>query len=157
MIFRSGDEQDIVKVSRLWNEMVYEKRPEWTPNMDWWRDIAVKNFRAGVYFFYVADEGGKLVGFTDFFIYKEPSTGQLTGAGQHLFLKKEYRDKKIGLQLMLEVLEYYKTHGVTTAEIYCFGEEQSMWEAKGFKAVRTLMRVEVPQITWTEKEINQNV
>lgn len=143
MIVRAGNESDIVKASRLWLEMVKEMRPEWTPNVEWWRKIAVGSMRSGTYFVVVADEGGKLVGFLDWFIFDEPSTGKTHAVGQHLFLRPELRGSGIGRNLYDKAMEAVKDMGINTVELFCFENEKPMWEKRGFAPVRSLLRKEI--------------
>lgn len=143
MIIREGTEPDIIKISRLWLDMVKEMKPEYEPNVEWWRKIALQHLRSGIYYFYVADDGGKIVGFIDFFMYPEPSTGKKHCVGQHFFLKPEYRGKTTGRELYERSLSKGKKLGAKIIELFCFENERAMWKRKGFKSLRTLMRMEV--------------
>ena len=140
---REGNEGDIVKVSRLWVEMVREMRPDFTPNVEWWRKIARESMRQGPYAMLVADSGGKIVGFLDWFVFPEPSTGKIHMVGQHLFLLPEYRTTGIGRTLYERAIEFGKSKGITTFELFCFDNEKLHWEKRGFSALRTLMRKEI--------------
>lgn len=143
MIIRQGTESDIVKASRLWLEMVKEMRPDFTPNVEWWRRIAFESMRAGKYFILVADDGGKIVGFLDWFIFPEPSSGKIHAVGQHLYLKPELRGSGIGRNLYDKTIEEVKNMGITTVELFCFDNEKPMWEKRGFVPLRSLLRKEV--------------
>ena len=143
MLIRQGNEGDIVKASRLWLEMVEEMRPDFTPNVEWWRKIARESMRSGAYFLLVADDGGKINGFLDWFLFPEPSTGQIHMVGQHLYLKPEFRGTGIGREMYETALEFGKTRGIKTFELFCFDAEQPYWEKRGFAPLRTLMRKEI--------------
>lgn len=137
---RDAYEADIVKASRLWLEMVNEMRPDFTPNIGWWRKIATDAMRQGSYFMIVADDGGKVVGFLDWFLFPEPSTGKVHAVGQHLFLKPELRGTGIGRCLYESAIEKVKETGILTVELFCFENEKPMWEKRGFVPLRTLLR-----------------
>lgn len=141
-MIRVGIEADIVKVSRLWKEMVNEMKPGWSPNVEWWRDIAVKCIRAGSYFILVNEEGGVINGFLDLFIYNEPSTGKRHAVGQHFFIVKESRDTGLAQKLYNAAIAKTKEEKAVVLELFCFDEEMPLWEKKGYRKVRTLMRME---------------
>lgn len=143
MLIRQANEGDILKVGRLWLEMVKEMRPDFTPNVEWWRKIAADAMRNGSYSMLVVDDGGKIVGFLDWFLFPEPSTGQVHMVGQHLYLKPELRGSGVGRELYEKTMEIGVARGVKTFELFCFGNEQPYWEKRGFAPLRTLMRKEI--------------
>lgn len=143
MLIRQANEGDLVKASRLWLEMVNEMRPEFTPNVEWWRRIARDAMRRGDYALLVADDGGKIVGFLDWFLFPEPSTGKIHMVGQHLFLKPELRGTGVGRELYEKTMEIGVELGVKTFELFCFDDEKMYWEKRGFTPLRTLMRKEL--------------
>lgn len=140
---RQANEGDITKAGRLWLEMVREMRPDFTPNVEWWRKIARESMRQGSYALLVADDGGKIVGFLDWFLFPEPSTGKIHMVGQHLFLLPEYRNSGVGRDLYERALDHGKSKGITTFELFCFDNEKPHWEKRGFSPLRTLMRKEL--------------
>jgi GNAT superfamily N-acetyltransferase len=140
MIIREALEVDIIKASRLWLEMIAEMRPDFTPNVAWWRKIAATSMRSGDYFMIVADDGGRVVGFLDWFIFPEPSTGKIHAIGQHMFLKPELRGSGVGRKLYEIALDKVTNRGITTIDLFCFDNEKQMWEKRGFVPLRTLLR-----------------
>ena len=140
MIIREALEVDIIKASRLWLEMIAEMRPDFTPNVAWWRKIAATSMRSGDYFMIVADDGGRVVGFLDWFIFPEPSTGKIHAVGQHMFLKPEFRGSGVGRKLYEIALDRVTNRGITTIDLFCFDNEKQMWEKRGFVPLRTLLR-----------------
>lgn len=136
-------EPDVIKASRLWLEMIAEMCPQFTPNVEWWRRIALNSMRIGTYFMLVADDGGKIVGFLDWFTFPEPSTGKIHAIGQHLYLKPEYREKGIGRELYEKALKTVIEGGIHTIDMFCFDREKPLWEKKGFKPLRSLLRKEI--------------
>jgi GNAT superfamily N-acetyltransferase len=143
MLIRQANEADLHKAGRLWLAMVTEMRPDFTPNVEWWRKIARDSMRNGTYFMFVADEGGKIVGFLDWFLFPEPSTGQTHLVGQHLFLDPSFRGSGIGRELYEKTLEIGTGMGIKIFELFCFSNEQPYWEKRGFAPLRTLMRKEI--------------
>ena len=141
---RQATEADIVKASRLWLEMLAEMAPQFdTPNVQWWREIAAVNMRQGQYHMLVVDDGGKIVGFLDWFLFPEPSTGKVHVVGQHFYLKPEYRGHGLGRELYEKAVSWVREHKLGTIELFCFDKELPMWEKRGFKPLRTLLRKEV--------------
>ena len=143
MRIRQANESDVLKVSRLWLEMVQEMKPEYTPNIMWWRQIAHESLKAGHYHILVAEEGGRVEGFVDWFVFPEPSTGKFHAIGQHLFLKPSRRGEGIGRDLYDKAIGWAKDHGIATVDMFCFDKEKPMWEAKGFSPLRSLLRKEI--------------
>ena len=144
MVIRQATEADIVKASRLWLEMLAEMAPQFdTPNVKWWREIAAVNMRQGQYHMLVADEGGKIVGFLDWFLFPEPSTGKVHVVGQHLFLESDYRGKGTGRELYETAIAWVKEHEIKSIDMFCFDKELPMWQKRGFVPLRTLLRKEV--------------
>ena len=146
MQIRQANEGDLVKASRLWLEMVKEMRPDFTPNVEWWRKIARDSMRQGSYSMLVADDGGKIVGFLDWFLFPEPSTGQIHMVGQHLFLTPELRGTGVGRELYEKTMEIGVKRGVKIFELFCFDAEQVYWKKRGFSPLRTLMRKEIRDV-----------
>jgi GNAT superfamily N-acetyltransferase len=147
MTIRPATEADIVKASRLWLEMLAEMAPQYkTPNVGWWRGIATTNMRQENYFLLVADEGGKIVGFVDYFLFPEPSTGQIHAVGQHLFLRPEYRGKGMGRELLKTAEAQAIAKGVKAIDMFCFDAEKPMWEKHGYRPLRSLLRREVQSV-----------
>lgn len=142
MIIRPGLEQDVVKVSRLWLEMVAELAPTYTPNVGWWRTMALQHLRGNRYHIFVADLGGRLVGFIDFFFFPEPSTGKIHAVGQHFYLTPEFRGQGVGRDLYQAAIEL-ATPIAQVVELFAFSAQTANWEKQGYKPVRTLLRKEL--------------
>lgn len=143
MIIRRGQIGDVLKVSRLWLKMVNELAPDYTPNVEWWRSHAEQFLKNGNYSMFVAEEGGKLVGFLDFFLFYEPSTGKLHGIGQHFYVIPEYRGNCVSGKLYRNTVKAMKEKGCKVMELFCFDNEKTMWEKKGFVLKRMLLRREL--------------
>lgn len=104
-MIRKGTENDILKISRLWLKMVDELAPDYTPNVEWWREIAYNTIRNGMYHVFVIEEGGRLLGFLDFFLYPEPSTGKVHMVGQHFWVEPEMRSNCVSGKLYRTALK----------------------------------------------------
>jgi ribosomal protein S18 acetylase RimI-like enzyme len=141
---RQATEADIVKASRLWLEMLVELTPQFaSPNVGWWRKLAIAGLREGNRFILVADEGGRLIGFVDWCLYPDPSDGQIHAVGQHTYLKPEYRGRGIGDELYRKAIEAGKKFGVKVVDLFCMDNEKPKWEKRGYKFVMSFLRKEV--------------
>lgn len=140
MIIRLANKTDILKISRLWLQMVGELAPELTPNANWWREIAANQMEVNNYKAVVAEVGGKLLGFVDYFIFPEPATGKIHCVGQHLFILPEHRGSDIAGKLWRCVLKQSRKDGAKTHELFCFVNQEGFWNHHGFKKTRILMR-----------------
>ena len=143
MVIRAGLQSDILKVSRLWVELVKELGPELTPNVEWWREHAEIYMRSGVYFVFVAEEGGRPVGFIDYFLFKEPATSKVHAVGQHFYVLPEYRKSKVSGQLWRKAMTHGKKNGAQIYELYCFEKELPFWKRHSFLPKRNLVRREI--------------
>jgi GNAT superfamily N-acetyltransferase len=140
MIIRKGTSNDILKVSRLWLQMAQELAPKETPNVEWWRKISAGMMKNGGYHIFLAEDGGKIVGFLDFFLFPEPLTGKLHMVGQHFFVLPEHRNNAVSGKIYRESLKFGKASGAKVAELFCFDNEKDMWMKKGYKPVRSMVR-----------------
>ena len=143
MKIRSAIISDIIKVSRLWMQMVTELAPELTPNAYWWRVQAESALKQDNYFMYVAEEGGKIIGFIDYFLFAEPATGMRHCVGQHFFVLPEYRGGSTSASLWKTVMRVSKAQGSQIWELFCFEKEKEFWGKKGFSQKRCLVRKEL--------------
>ena len=76
-------------------------------------------FRRDVAGIWVAEEDGKIVGFVasdgNWFSKRE---GKVVGAIHELVILPEYRNKGIGKALVQKAIEYFKSRGLDTAELW---------------------------------------
>mgnify|MGYP001571902732 FL=1 len=140
MIIRQGTANDINKVSRLWLKMVRELSPNGNPNVEWWRDIAVSCLKSGMYEMVVAEDGGKIVGFGDFFISPEPLTGKIHWMGRHLFVDVERRETSLAGKIYRKGIEIGKEKGATVFDVFCAPNEIPLWSKKGYVENQLVMR-----------------
>ncbi len=134
-----------MKISRLWWDMVREMRPDWEPRQDWWREHCFGFLRTGRYFIFAAEEGGKIVGFLDYFIFPEPSTGKIHAVGQHFYVKPEYRRTRVAWHLYQSAFMAAKQRA-ENIDLFCFPEEEKFWKKRGFKPIRLSMRLGVQNV-----------
>lgn len=140
MIIRYATIKDIPAIANLWVEMVKELAPDYKPNKTWWVEQATKLLETNIYISLIAVSGDEVIGFIDAFLYPEPSTGKLHLVGQHFYVQPGHRGTDVAPRLYHEVLRFAKKNKVDILELFCFDSEKSMWQRKGFKSVRTLMR-----------------
>jgi len=143
MKIRQATIKDVGQVSRLWLHMVAEIGDNLCPNVDWWRTHIYSFLNAGEdkYNCLVAEkDGGEIVGFLDFFIFKEPATSKTHGVGQHFFVKMEERKKGVSWKLYRSAISKAKKLGAEVFELMCFQKELPAWSKKGFESVRVMVR-----------------
>lgn len=143
VIIRKGNEGDVIKVSRLWLEMLKEMKPEYTPNIEWWRTICIESLRSKRYMIFIAELGGSIKGFLDLFLFPEPSTGKIHAIGQHFFIRPNYRKNGIAYSLYKRAIKESIKNKASIFELFCFDNEKDMWMKKGFKPIRNLLRKEM--------------
>lgn len=140
MIIRRGTDKDIKQASVLWLDMVKELAPDYTPNVEWWQEMAHKLIELDTYYIIIAKNGERIIGFIDFFLYPEPATGKIHAVGQHFYVKPEYRKGIVSSGLWKQALRLAKEKDAENIELFCFENEQPMWVKKKFKPVRVLVR-----------------
>ena len=143
MVIRKGNKNDILKVSRLWLQMVNELSPKFTPNVQMFRAHCEKFMSNGNYEMFVADEGGRIVGFLDFFLFPEPSDGKLHGVGQHFYVIPEYRGNCVSGKLYKNTIRTMKERGCAVRELCCFENEKQGWIKKGYEPLRSIVRRDI--------------
>lgn len=146
MRIETGDFATIHVAANMWVDMVLEKRPDWKPNIDWWMTIAAQNMAAGHYSQLFAIDGDEAIGFGDFFMFPEPSTGEIHCVGQHLYVKPEYRGTWAASRLVRAWNKVALDMGATKMELFAFQDEQGRWKKVGFEPVRVLMRKGVKHV-----------
>jgi GNAT superfamily N-acetyltransferase len=89
--------------------------------------------KSGSYYLFVAEEGGKIVGFTSFSINLDPAMGEVHAVGRHIYVEPEYRKGKVGSLLHKENLRCAKEQGAKAWVLMCTNNEKSVWIKKGFE------------------------
>lgn len=145
MIIRYANPRDIEAIAALWEEMVKELAPDYSPRRDWWERMAREMMKTDAYDALVAvsENMDRVVGFIDGFIFPEPSTGKVHAVGQHFYVRPEFREKGAAAGLYRRALRHARDRGAEVMELFCFTEERRMWGRHGFRPVRTLMRREI--------------
>ncbi len=141
LVIRLGNKKDVEQISKLWFQMVNELRPDWKPNINWWKKMCyalldMKDF----YSIAVAEIKGEIVGFMDGLAFPEPSTGKLHGVAQHFYILPKYRKSNVALKLYRYVLRLAQERKVEIFEFFCFSDNKDFWSKKGYKEIRTMMR-----------------
>ena len=146
MIIRTATKEDAYKVSCLWEQMVNESRPDFTPNREWWEKMFISFMNTPIikYNVVVAEYEGELVGFIDGFVFPEPSTGKVHGVGQHFYILPEHRQSTIAGRLYVDIVGIALRSGAEVLEFFCFPEGIPFWSKRGFTTARIMMRREVP-------------
>lgn len=139
MNIRYAEKEEIGAVSGLWLQMVKEAAPDYAPNVEWWVKMAEGLFDTGNYRIAVAESDTGIIGFLDWMLYPEPSTGKIHAVGQHFFVLHEHRDKDIAGRLYKRVVRDMKRY-TQAIDLFCFETERRFWQKKGYRPKRFLMR-----------------
>lgn len=142
MMIRLANGSDILKVSQLWLYMVKELMPDAKPNVEWWRTHVFRFMATGDYFMYLAESGGNVAGFIDYFMFAEPATSKYHAVGQHFYVLPEYRRSGLGGLLWRKAMNKTIEQGAQVHELCCFEKEIGFWKAHGFESKRLFVRRE---------------
>jgi GNAT superfamily N-acetyltransferase len=142
-MIRRGNEGDIAKLGRLWLEMVRELSNA-QPMLEWWKIIELDSLRNNKeYYCFVAEEGGKIVGFIDFIMVVEPSISKCQAIGRHYYVMPAYRKKRIPLQLFDAAIQEIKDKGAKSISFSCFPEKVDFWKKRGFNQYQVVMTASI--------------
>ena len=140
-MIRKAIEADVIKVSRLWLEMVKELNSNYEPRIDWWREqtrFLICNNKD--YKLFVADDGGKIIGFIDFLLQLESARGKRCVFARHFYIKPEYRYKKrIAKELYETGIISGKEWKANLYMFLCQENEKEMWIKQGYSPGEIIM------------------
>lgn len=140
MKIRRGTISDLHKIANLWLKLVNELAPELTPNAIWWKKLAGEHIKTNNYMIFVAELGGRIIGFIDYFLFPEPATSKLHCVGQHLYILPEYRKQNVAGNLWKTAIKTSKLQGAQVHELFCFEKEVAFWNKRKFHVKRLLLR-----------------
>ena len=149
MIIRHATKDDAYEVSLLWEKMVKEMRPEFTPNRGWWEKMMIALIESPTvqYTVIVAERQGEIIGFIDGLIFPEPSTGKIHGVGQHFFILPKYRHSSIAGRLYGSIVGHALKKKAEVLEFFCSPENIQFWNKRGYGLMRCVMRKETQLCT----------
>jgi GNAT superfamily N-acetyltransferase len=130
---------DLEEISGLWLSMVLELAPTYEPRRDWWLKMSENLMNSGIYHIHIAREN-HIIGFMDYFIFPEPSTGKIHAVGQHLYLRPVYRGGDTASKLYRFCIRDARKLDATVFEFCCFQNDIQKWEKKRYEPTRTMMR-----------------
>ncbi|MFO7992244.1 MAG: GNAT family N-acetyltransferase [Thermoplasmata archaeon] len=151
---RKAKPDEIDKISELWYELAvmhedimegYELREDpLTP----WKNYIKEGMESGRLVTFVADEGGKIIGFVNVMIRNRASffTVQKMGVIMDTFVREDYRRKGVGSALVHAAERWIKNQGVEVAVLTVAPENTSgvkFWRKKGFKTYLYKQRKEL--------------
>jgi GNAT superfamily N-acetyltransferase len=131
-MIRKGTVNDVRKVARLWLQMVEELVPGATPNAEWWRQCAFNALRGNVYFLFVIERGGALLGFLDFFVLAEPFTGKVHAIARHLYVLPEHRNGPAARELYHVSMRAARAQGAQVIDLFCKEAQVPFWGKRGY-------------------------
>lgn len=142
-MIRRGTEIDLIKVGRLWIDMMKEENPESNPDLTAWRNLTSFLMRTGAYYLFLAEKGKEVVGFLDYILEKEPSLGKIMAFVRHFYVIPEYRKTMIPEILYNESLKCGIKNGTQILELSCLPDKVEFWGKRGFKTELIRMRKEI--------------
>lgn len=145
-MIRQANERDVFKISRLWFLMVKEMRPEWEPNPGLWREHCFNFLRTRNYFIFVEEDGGRILGFIDYFLFPEPSDNKIHAVGQHFYMLPEFRRGRAAWWLYKIATDTAKMQGALVLDLFCFENELRKWKRKGYIPKRFVVSKEVSHV-----------
>ena len=149
MIIRQATIADASAISLLWEQMVKEVYPKFTPNRKWWEKMMVALIESPMvqYTVVVAEQQSEIIGFIDGLVFPEPSTGKIHGVGQHFFILPEYRHSSIAGRLYGSIVGHALKKKAEVLEFFCSPENIQFWNKRGYGLMRCVMRKETQLCT----------
>jgi hypothetical protein len=128
MKLRPGNEHDLHKVGRLWVDMMHEIFPEREPDLAAWKQNVQRFLLLKGYYLFVVEEGGKMIGFTDFIIQYDPTISKKVLNSFHTFVIKENRKSGATNLLWSEVVKGAKDNQCHLIMFSTTPNLQKYWE-----------------------------
>jgi ribosomal protein S18 acetylase RimI-like enzyme len=123
MQIRQGEKEDFEEIARLAFEFddylddLLSTPEEERNSRETVKKVLLEGFMDPKHFFFVAEEEGKLVGFSDVWIYPEFIHGGKSAYLNNLYITKEKRRAGVGSQLLSETLKKSKEEGAVALHI----------------------------------------
>ena len=142
---RKAKRNHIGSVGKLWLDMRLDASKELypddsTPNLEWWKSWTENLFLTGSYRMFIAVSDENIVGFVDYILLPEPSTGKLHAVSQFIYVVPEYRNRRVGYKLYRTAYDSAIEEGVKIIEFMTMNENVPRWEKRGFKHLHSYMR-----------------
>lgn len=140
IIIRSGKQEDIPEIVKLWVQMINEIYPDWIPDFNS-QQVLIRNFfELNIYHVVVAETKDRLIGFINGLIYYEPARSRTVGLAQYFYIVPEYRKSNIALRLIKKLLKIAKEKGVQIIELQAMPGVKKNYQKIGFKTEQYVMR-----------------
>jgi len=121
--------------------MTNDLTPGCNPRLDWWMNYTNSLLRSGDYRVIVYRYNDRIIGFVDGFLLKEPSSGELHGVVQYLYVLSEFRIHSVaGKELYKAIIRYFIECHTDTIDFMCPCEDVLKWERRNSKPVYIVMR-----------------
>ncbi len=132
--------EDIQVLADLWLAMIRDTHPEYsTPNSSWWEDETRDLLEDDLYFGYVAEENGEIVGFTDGFVYQDAALGKMVAWSRHTYIKPSHRHGKAAQELYCAAYRDVKNKGAEMVMFSCVDNLVPYYERRGYSKNETVM------------------
>jgi ribosomal protein S18 acetylase RimI-like enzyme len=149
VLIRRIEERDVDAVGRLWYQLsihhepfaAYYKVKHDSENL---LIEHVKDLMRRSCIFFVAEVGGRIVGFVSgYVVMRNPQMAiERIGKVDNIFVSDEFRGKGIGTQLLETLFRYLQGQGMTYIELSCdFANDRALklYKELGFKEQKVLM------------------
>lgn len=120
--------------------MVNELHPEYKPDLQGWRNQVENWMRGDNYFMLVAEDGGKLFSFMDWFIVYDPANSVTKGIGNYFYALPETRAGSLPGRLWRAGLGIGKKFGIGEINMTCDEKKLPFWKKHGFEPVVIQMK-----------------
>jgi GNAT superfamily N-acetyltransferase len=108
---RKATVKDISAMALLWRALVLEENPDAKPDLYRWCRVQEDLFKNKMYYVYVAEEDGKVVGFNNGLFLYDMETNQPYVEGGNFYVLPEYRKGPCGMRLHRNSLKVVKGLG----------------------------------------------
>ncbi len=112
--------------------MAKELSPDRTPDMNLWKNDTENLIRTGNYSVFLAEEGGKVVGFSSYLRFNDAASGEKQAIGQHIYVLPEFRKRGISGILYRKVMKEASKNGCKNMLVDCHQGQFALWTRHGF-------------------------
>lgn len=141
IVVRQATESDIWPMAQLWSDMVAEGNPGATPNVPLWYTMTESLIKAQSLVCFVAEaDPGKVVGFVDMVVYREPGDNSVAAQIRHIYIAPSHRGKGVSKTLLEHVVGYARSTGIGFVECLVYPDMVTFWGRHGFESTRILLQ-----------------
>lgn len=147
--YRPGAASDVPVLAQFWNDMLIESRVAGSGMVPDWRERLERDFSAqmaaGTMAWFVAEEGGHIVGTAAAFLRSGRGNVLLdveaTLAG--IYTAPGHRRRGIARELTLRAIQWCKQQGCVRIRLQASQAGRALYESLGFKTFHEMMKLEL--------------